>query len=102
LWSHSLNGGFCHAFEPYTTLIHTPCFFYAKDFKPNKVYDLVSLIDLKWSILHLLNIDETKEFILSGKNIFTEKNDFVFSRNLLANQKRNNALRKGYSVTNKD
>lgn len=102
LWSHSLNGGFCHGLEPYTTLVHTPCFIYGKEVKAARSEKLVSLVDLKWVILDILNIDEEPRFKYSGKNILKEENSFVFSRNLLANQssKYNGALRKGYSVTN--
>lgn len=103
-WSHSLNGGFCHSIEPYSTLVHTPCFIYDRTTKSSVNSNLVSLIDLKWIILDLLNINYIKKFDDIGCNALQMEREFVFSRNLLANQtaKYNGVLRKAYSVTNKD
>lgn len=102
-WSHSLNGGFCHAIEPYTNLIKTPAFIFDMELEPGNCDDLISLVDLKWTIFRLLNITSSRKNHFSGKDIFTYKNDVVYSRNFFANQieeGRTVKLTKSYGVLN--
>ncbi|MBB6632580.1 sulfatase-like hydrolase/transferase [Cohnella thailandensis] len=107
LWTHDLNKGFCHAIEPYTNIIKTPAFIYNADCEPSMNSDLVSLIDLRQTILSLLDITDESVFFYSGVDINQVRNRHVFSRNLLSNQRDSSildagpvGLRKSFSITN--
>ncbi|GJM70151.1 hypothetical protein HMSSN036_23670 [Paenibacillus macerans] len=110
LWTHALNNGFCHGIEPYTNMIWTPAFIYDASFEGSKDYNnLASLIDLRKTILHLLGYSESNSQEFSGIDLLNSKNDFVFSRNLFANQRDTSinatkpmGLKKAYAVLNKD
>lgn len=104
LWSHNLNGGFCHAIEPYTSIVHTPCLILDPELQPSISDTLISLIDLKWIILDLLKIKYKEHFDYNGWNVLKSPRKYCFSKNLLANQtaKVNGVLRKAYSITNQN
>lgn len=104
-WTHGINCGLSHSIQPYTNIVATPAFIFDSQIQPTVNKDLVCLTDLKSSILFLLGIEHESKFIHSGKNIFLENNKYVFSRNLLANQKNHSSvegLKKAYSITSKD
>jgi arylsulfatase A-like enzyme len=100
-WTHGANGGYSHAIEPYTSLIHTPAFIYHPGLSGNDINQLISMVDIKKIALSLLNIPDTDPvsaptFDLNGGRTY------CFSRNLSAAQpesKKNQALRKGYGIT---
>lgn len=102
-WTHGFNGGLCHAIEPYTNLIWAPAFIYMPEEKPKKLDNLVSLIDLKKTILGLFGLKYINKFEFSGINFFEEQNRAVYSQNLFANQNckdYDGNLNKSYSITN--
>ena len=101
-WGHSFNGGFCHGFEPYTNITHTPACIFDSN-KDQGVYKgLVSLVDFKATILGMLEIPYTFQqgYKDRGIDIFSHNRDVVFSQNLLLCQLTNPRLLKAFSVTN--
>jgi hypothetical protein len=51
LWSHVLNGGWCHVVTPYASQCWTPLFIYDADCKPGSTNQLASMIDLKETLI---------------------------------------------------
>lgn len=104
LWTHGLNQGFCHGFEPYTSISWTPAFIYEPGQMPEVNNKLVSLIDLRSTILHLLDIEEVDSFPYSGINIYQDSNEYIYSRNFFANQidskYETSEINKSYSIIN--
>lgn len=92
-WTRGLNDGFTHIIDPYTNVIQTPAFIYDYRIEPMYFDEIVSLIDLKKTILFLLGINCNEEFKYSGINIFKEKNKYVYSKRLLANQRENDVIK---------
>ena len=86
-WTRSINNGFTHTIEPYLNVIKTPAFIYDKRIKPEVFRDTVSMIDLKQTALYLLDINHEESFPQAGINVFVKKNQYVYSRNLLTNQR---------------
>lgn len=100
-WTHGGHGGFTHAIEPYTSLIHTPAFIFHPQLNSGDINHLVSLTDLKKISLQLLNIEHEDAGTLSNYNLLGGRK-YCFSRNLSAAQPMpasNAPLQKGYSVT---
>ena len=104
LWTHGLNQGFCHGFEPYSTITWTPAFIYEPGQKPETNDKLVSLVDLRSTILQMLGIQESGSFPYSGINIHEADNEYVYSRNFFANQidsdYDSSEMNKAYSILN--
>lgn len=98
-FTHSLSGGFCHAIEPYTNLIHTPMFILDQQINKEKNSNLSSLIDIKETILNLLSIEHNKDIF--GIDILKKSNDVIYSQNLFINQIPSKFLNKSFSVTNR-
>lgn len=120
LWSHGSNSGWCHVITPYASLTHTPLFIYDSDRKSGSTDRLVSMIDVKktvlrWAVpgyvptgfhesmgrkLPLPSFDDTP---YDGIDVNSETRDLVFSQNLFALQKEyddtTKSLVKGYAVT---
>lgn len=96
-WGHRMHNGYTHAIEPYTNIIHTPLIMWIPEYKGGKVNDrLFSTMDLKGLILSIVKNSKT-----DFNNLMNRQ--YVFSRNLFANQKSNYmSLSKGYSVTDGD
>lgn len=91
-WGHRLHNGYTHAIEPYSNIIHTPLIVWDSGDGQGVDSRLLSTLDIKDMVLNMLR----------GK---TQKVDrqYIFSRNIYANQK-NNALSlgKGYAVVSDD
>ena len=85
-WTRSINAGFTHTIEPYHNIINTPAFIYDTRLNPQYSDELVSLVDLKNTLLYLTGNEISKEFDFAGKNIFKEENQYVFSKRLFVNQ----------------
>jgi membrane-anchored protein YejM (alkaline phosphatase superfamily) len=101
-WNHGLNGGFAHAIEPYTSLVHTPAFIYDSNYKARDINHLVSMIDLKKTVFDMLNIPVTGEDNPASFSALSGDRKYSYSRNLFAAQTgetRHTPLRKGYSIT---
>lgn len=101
-WNHGLYGGFAHAIEPYTSLVHTPAFIFDSSLKGRDINHLVSMTDLKRTTLELLGLawnDTPSNPVYSA---FSGERRYAFSRNLFFAQQgatATNPLSKGYSVT---
>lgn len=54
LWSHGLNGGWCHATTPYASLTWTPLFIYDADCEPGSTDQIASAIDLRETLVKRL------------------------------------------------
>lgn len=91
-WTRGLNDGFTHIIDPYTNVIETPAFIYDYRIEPMFFEEIVSLIDLKNTILFLIGINCNEEFEYSGINILARKNDYIYSKRLLANQRENDVI----------
>jgi len=106
LWNHALNSGFCHAIEPYTSIIWTPAFIYQSEEISRVESNIVSLIDLKNTILGMLGEQDRLSNDFAGIDITKRENKYVYSRNLFVNQPdRENVenapgLKKAFSITN--
>jgi membrane-anchored protein YejM (alkaline phosphatase superfamily) len=98
-WGHNLNSGLCHGIEPYTNVINTPLFIYNSDIEPKKVYDLIQTTDISTIIFNMMKIKgHNNRFIY---DIYRCNREYVFSRNLYANQTFNHSkLNKGYCIAN--
>jgi arylsulfatase A-like enzyme len=100
LWTHGLYFGFCHAFEPYTDVIRTPAVVRDPRREARRVADVVSLVDLKPTILSLLGIDgDEPPRWDAGIDVLAETRRFAHCQSLFANQQPNKALPKCFSVT---
>lgn len=92
-WGHSLNGGLCHGNEPFTNIINTPLFIYNADIEGKVIDDITQTTDIMDIVIDMLE-KGNKEKI---------NREYVFSRNLYANQTFNHKLlNKSYSVANRD
>lgn len=101
-WNHGTYGGFSHAIEPYTSLVHTPAFIYDSRHKGRDVNHLVSMVDLKKTTLELLGLPYTHASSTPAYSALSGERKYSFSRNLFAAQSGEtptNPLRKGYAVT---
>lgn len=87
LWTREINSGFSHITPPHFNLIWTPAAIYDSRIKPFLFNNLASMIDLKNTILFMLGIENPDDFPHQGINLFTEKNEFVYSRSLFFNQR---------------
>ena len=85
-WTRSMNAGFTHTIEPYHNIINTPAFIYDSRLEPLYSDELVSLVDLKPTLLYLTGNETEEEFEAGGINLFKESNTCVFSKRLFANQ----------------
>lgn len=85
-WTHALHDGYCHAIEPYSSLVHTPLIIF------NPYQDKCILNK------HLCSTEWLNSFLQGKKE---KQPEYVFSRNLFANQNLSaEMLNKGYAVTN--
>lgn len=101
-WNHGNYGGFAHAIEPYTSLVHTPAFIFDASQKGRDINHMVSMCDLKRTALEMLGLPWTDTPASPVYNALTGERKFAFSRNLFSAQQGetpSNPLRKGYSVT---
>ncbi|MEY8709618.1 hypothetical protein A9B99_02575 [Mangrovibacter phragmitis] len=104
-WNHGYYGGFAHALEPFTSLVHTPAFIFDPSLKGQDINHLVSMLDLRKTTLQLLNIPDDTPASVPAWNAFTGDRKYCFSRNLFAAQTGSgsgNPLKKGYSITSDD
>ncbi|MCI8669498.1 MAG: LTA synthase family protein [Lachnospiraceae bacterium] len=85
-WTRSMNAGFTHTIEPYHNIINTPAFIYDSRLEPLYSDELVSLVDLKPTLLYLTGNETEEEFEAGGINLFKECNNYVYSKRLFANQ----------------
>lgn len=111
LWGHSLTRGFCHAIAPYASLVWTPLFIYDNGRTVGVSDQLVSAVDLRETLVKAIIPDfrcppegfPFRTIPFSGRDIASEKNEYVFSQNLYGLQLEyadlEQALTKGYSVT---
>lgn len=91
-WGHRLHNGYTHAIEPYSSIIHTPLIIWDMMGEKKTEYKLTSSLDIKTKILDLL-FDEQNE----------NSRQYIFSRNIYANQKNDvMSLSKGYAVANEE
>jgi len=103
-WVHDYQAGMTHLIEPYTNLVWCPLYIYDSGLTPEKNFNLAGIRDIKETCLYLLGLKSDKPGDLDGINLFTEKNNVVFSQNLLTKQAFNSYLpiNKAYSVVNDD
>lgn len=85
-WTRSMNAGFTHTVEPYHNIINTPAFIYDSRLEPLYSDELVSLVDLKPTLLYLTGNETEEEFEAGGINLFKKRNNCVYSKRLFANQ----------------
>lgn len=85
-WTRSMNAGFTHTIEPYHNIINTPAFIFDSRLEPVYSDELMSLVDMKRTLLYLTGNGIVKEFAEAGINLFQEENNYVFSKRLFANQ----------------
>lgn len=98
IFAHGKHNGLMHAIEPYESLIHTPLFIYDSRFEAEEIESLVSTIDIKDLVIHLLALPEHK---LGREDLYLPQRKYVFARNAYAAQKvRENSFHKAYSLTN--
>jgi arylsulfatase A-like enzyme len=100
-WNHGVYGGFSHAIEPYTSLVHTPAFIFDSRKKARDINHLVSMVDLKRTTLELLDLPYQATSTLAY-NALSGDRKYSFSRNLFAAQAGEtptNPLQKGYAIT---
>lgn len=91
-WGHRLHNGYTHAIEPYSSIIHTPLIIWDMEGEKKTEYKLTSCLDVKTKIMDLL-FDEENE----------NSRQYIFSRNIFANQKNDvMSLSKGYAVANEE
>lgn len=91
-WGHRLHNGYTHAIEPYSSIIHTPLIIWDGKGEKKTEYELISALDVKTKILDIL---------FDGQN--ENSRQYVFSRNIFANQKNDvMSLSKGYAVANEE
>ena len=86
-WTRALNFGRTHVIEPYLNLVKTPAFIYDSSIGKGQFDALVSMIDLKSTVVYLTGIKHEDDFPYSGINIFKEENACAFSRSLFLNQR---------------
>lgn len=87
-WGHRLNNGYTHAIEPYSSIIHTPLIIWGTNKDVEMNFELLSSLDIKSKIMDLMF--ERHQDI---------KRQYIFSRNIYANQKNDiMSLSKGYAV----
>jgi len=103
LWTHGPYFGFCHAFEPYTSIIRTPASVYVPGAAPSRHRSVTSVADIKATVVDLLDIqaDEAPRWD-SGTSMFAGSRQTASCRTLFANQLPNKALPKCYSVSNEE
>lgn len=122
-WTRSMNAGFTHTIEPYHNIINTPAFIYDQSIGDCYYHELVSIVDLKNTLLYLAGneiVNETEKTEKSenadkinkieinktqvnklqmnnilniGSNIFKNKNKYIFSKRLFANQRRTEEIK---------
>lgn len=91
-WGHRFHNGYTHAVEPYGSITHTPLLFRNSQAEGGIDCDLMSSFDVKDKILSLL----------LGRP-FTGGREYIFARNIYANQTVNFlSLSKGYAAATKE
>lgn len=85
-WTHGFKGGFLHATEPYAGITSVPLNICVPHNAPQIYTSPASTIDVRNTLLGLLDCTEEDSFADMGINLFEQKNSMVFSQNLLANQ----------------
>ncbi|MEA9444206.1 sulfatase-like hydrolase/transferase [Candidatus Fukatsuia symbiotica] len=101
-WNHGLSSGWCHGVEPYTALVHTPAFIYDARYKGRDINHLVSMLDLKRTVLELLDKPCSNDELPGTFSALSGERRYCFSRNLFINQpdrEKGNPLIKGYAIT---
>ncbi len=103
LWTHGPYFGFCHAFEPYTSIIRTPASVYVPGSAPSRCGTVASVADIKATALDVLGIqvNEAPRWD-AGTSMFAGSRQTASCRTLFANQLPNKALPKCYSVSNEE
>jgi len=97
-WSHAHYGGFSHGIEPYISLVHTPALILDPEIKGHDINGMVSAIDLKKTVLELLDLPYNDSTLSPVYSVFSQERKYCFSRNLFIAQA-NYPLHKGYSIT---
>lgn len=108
-WRHGFNRGRTHVIEPYATTVWTPMFIYNND-KDVGIFDgVTSSIDIKPTILRMLDIGrepEKSESPFAGVDIFTEGRGWAFSQSSFALQLEHSdpsgVIEKSYAITDGD
>lgn len=108
-WKHGIYLGRTHAVDPYADLCWTPLMIYNNDNDICTADQLVSVIDLKHTLLHMLFPQEPPTqptSILTGVDILSFNRQAAFTQNLFALEKENagpsQGLVKSYGVTDGD
>lgn len=109
LWKHGVSQGRTTAIEPYADLCWTPMFIHQNNEDIGIADQLVSTIDLRPTIMHLLFPQEPPEqpsTPFTGVDILTFQRQTVFSQNLFALERANEGpalgLVKSYAATDGD
>lgn len=108
-WTHGLCGGRTHAVDPYADLTWLPLFIYNNG-KDAGIYDnLVSMVDLKPTLLGMLFPDirpEEPQTPFAGMNVFQQQRALAFSQRMFARQLDNRdvykSMAKSYAITDGD
>ena len=104
LWTHGLKGGFLHAIEPYATVTAVPMSIYLPGTQPYVYAGPAGTVDIRNTVLGLLDCRDDEPFPDAGINLLIQKNRMVFSQNLLANQagSPSSSISKAYAAMNED
>jgi hypothetical protein len=109
LWRHGLYRGRSHIIDPYATTCWCPLFIYNNDSDVDIIRRLVSTIDLKKTLLHMLfpgKEPEAPATPFSGIDMLHEQRDIAFSQSMFALQNEHSdplgAITKSYAVTDGD
>lgn len=91
-WGHRLHNGYTHAIEPYSNIIHTPLIVWNSMAGKGVSDELLSTLDIRDKVLNMLHNKPQKV-----------DRQYIFSRNIYANQKNKVlSLGKGYAVVSDD
>ena len=108
-WTHGFYGGRTHAIDPYADLCWLPLFIYGQGVGAGIYDNLVSMVDLKPTLLSMLFPElapEEPRTPFAGMNILGQKRLLAFSQSLFARQGDGRdpyrSLFKSYSVTDAD
>ncbi len=109
LWRHGVYRGRSHIIDPYATVCRCPLFIYNNDLDIDISPRLVSMIDLRPTILHMLFPDREPELPatpFSGIDILREQRDIAYAQSMFALQNERSdpdrAITKSYAITDGD
>lgn len=109
IWQHGIYRGRSHIIDPYSNLCWCPFFIYDNGSGVDVTSRVVSILDIKPTLLHMLLPDlppEESASPFSGVNIRTAERNIAFTQSIFALQIERSdpahAITKSYAVTNGD